>query len=187
MMTARTIEDARAGAKYRVLGTNDDASTCLCCGRDGLKRVVWMQPLDPDGNDEGEPVHFGTVCAGKAAGWGYGGNRDACERRAIKEEIAAMKHYAKAASVVVDGLVSSGVVIAARVAFRFDWKSGLHSYGYIYTLPNDPITRIEDPVSQAAEIKDAKARLRAAYPIFRICDENLSAMALRELLAAHAA
>jgi hypothetical protein len=182
-MNARTIEDTRAGAKYRVLGSNDDASSCLCCGREGLKRVVWMQPLDQDGNDEGGPVHFGTVCAGKAAGWGYGGNRDACERRAIKEEVAAMKHYAALASAAVARLVASGVVIAARVAFRFDWKSGTHSYGYIYTLPSDPITSIDDPVSQAAEIKDAKARLRAVYPIFRICDEHLSAMALRGLLA----
>lgn len=48
---------------YRYLATNDEASDCACCGRKGLKRVVWLAELGPDGEaiDDGEA--YGTTCA----------------------------------------------------------------------------------------------------------------------------
>lgn len=46
----------------KVLGVNGDRDTCACCGKTGLKRVVWLEI------DGGEPVHYGTVCAARAAG-----------------------------------------------------------------------------------------------------------------------
>lgn len=50
--------------KFRLLGVNDDASTCTLCGRTNLKRVAWLAPLDADGNEDGEAMAYGTDCAG---------------------------------------------------------------------------------------------------------------------------
>lgn len=50
--------------RYRYLGTNDDVGSCSCCGKQNLKRVVWLAELDADGNEVGEPGHYGTTCAG---------------------------------------------------------------------------------------------------------------------------
>ena len=45
--------------RYRFMGINDNESTCVCCGKKGLKRVVWL--LDLDGDDDA--LHYGTTCA----------------------------------------------------------------------------------------------------------------------------
>lgn len=175
--------EATIGAKFRVLGENDDASDCCCCGRQGLRRVVWLQPLDEDGEDCGSPVHFGRVCGARAAGWGYGSDAGRIDRRIREEAAKARKHYETKASETLRGLVTAGFVVQTRVAYAFDWKSATHAYGYIYTLPGDGIGAIADPVQQQAEIKNAKARLRERFPIFRTIDERLSVDELRALLA----
>ncbi len=46
----------------KILGINSDADTCACCGKSGLKRVVWLQ------FGEGSPTHYGTQCAATACG-----------------------------------------------------------------------------------------------------------------------
>jgi hypothetical protein len=48
--------------RFQVIGINDKASFCECCGKSNLQRVVWI--LD---NETGEEKHFGTVCALKPA------------------------------------------------------------------------------------------------------------------------
>lgn len=171
-------------AMFRVLGENDDASECLCCGRQGLRKVVWLQPLDQDGNEVGEPVHFGRVCGAKAAGWGYGSDAGRIERRIRQEEREAVKHYNAAVQQRITEIERSGGVVRTRVACGFDWKSATHTYGLIFTLPGDPIAAIADPVAQQAEIKAAKARVRDRFPVYRAIDERLTAMELKALLAA---
>lgn len=69
---ARQENGGAAGARtwvYRVKGTTDEVTTCELCGRDELKGTVVLQPLDADGNPDGDPSHFGTACAAAAAGW----------------------------------------------------------------------------------------------------------------------
>jgi predicted metal-binding protein len=44
-------------ARFQVIGVNDSADFCECCGRQGLKRVVWV--LD---RETGDHKHFGTTC-----------------------------------------------------------------------------------------------------------------------------
>jgi hypothetical protein len=170
-------------AKYRVLGTNDDASSCCCCGREGLKRVVWLQPLTEQGEDDGVPVHFGTMCAAKASGWGYS-SRDDAARRIAREEAAAVKHYRELCSAAMKSLVRSGAVAQSRVAFGFDIKLAVWNYGYIYTLPGDSIVNMADPFTQRDEIKAAKARLRAKYQVFDALDRNLTVFEMRTVLSA---
>ena len=43
--------------RFEVMGINDDQDSCQCCGKRGLKRVVWI--LD---HVSGELKHFGTTC-----------------------------------------------------------------------------------------------------------------------------
>lgn len=177
-----TVAATGRRAKYRVLGTNDDHSECLCCGRTGLRSVVWLQPLDENGEDHGSPVHFGRVCGARAAGWGYGSDASRIERRIRAEEKAARAHYGAKVSERIAALEADGRVVRSRVACGFDWRSATHTYGYIFTLPGDPITAISDPVAQQAEIGNAKRRLRDIYPLFRFADGAMTATELRALL-----
>ena len=45
-------------SRYKVLGINDDKTYCQCCGRNGLKSVVWIEDTETD-----EVKHFGSTCA----------------------------------------------------------------------------------------------------------------------------
>lgn len=44
--------------RFKVLGINDDRSFCECCGKDMLKKVVWIEDTET-----GDVRHFGTTCA----------------------------------------------------------------------------------------------------------------------------
>lgn len=44
--------------RFQVVGVNDDKDFCECCGKKGLKRVVFIRD-----NETGEVKHFGTTCA----------------------------------------------------------------------------------------------------------------------------
>lgn len=55
--------------RLKVLGVNDDTDTCEVCGKTGLKRVVWLERLDADGNGESGPFAAGVDCAGKLLAW----------------------------------------------------------------------------------------------------------------------
>lgn len=45
-------------SRYKVLAVNDDKDFCECCGKQGLKRVVWIEDTETQ-----EIKHFGTTCA----------------------------------------------------------------------------------------------------------------------------
>lgn len=44
--------------KYKLLGVNDDKDFCSCCGKRGLKRVVWLENVE-----SGEVSNYGVNCA----------------------------------------------------------------------------------------------------------------------------
>lgn len=52
---------------YRIKGINNDVETCECCGKTGLKRVVWLVSVTQDG-EESEATPYGTTCAAKRLG-----------------------------------------------------------------------------------------------------------------------
>ena len=76
-------------SKFRLVGINDDAHTCSCCGRSDLKRVLWLLPLDQDGNADGEAIPYGTSCGAKALGWAYP-TRSATKRKIEGDAYVAM-------------------------------------------------------------------------------------------------
>lgn len=45
-------------ARFQVKGVNDERDTCECCGKTGLKRVVWIEDTETN-----EIKCFGTTCA----------------------------------------------------------------------------------------------------------------------------
>jgi hypothetical protein len=51
--------------RYRLLGVDDDVTTCEHCGRKNLKRTVVLSQIDEDG-DEVAVVRFGCDCAARA-------------------------------------------------------------------------------------------------------------------------
>lgn len=51
--------------RYRLLGVDDEVTTCEHCGKRGLRRTVVLSRLDADGN-EVSVVRFGCDCAARA-------------------------------------------------------------------------------------------------------------------------
>ena len=45
-------------SRFRIRGINDDRSECCCCGKQNLKRVVWIEDTET-----GQINHYGTTCA----------------------------------------------------------------------------------------------------------------------------
>lgn len=58
---------------FRYLGVTDESTTCEKCGKPQLKSTVMIIPLDADGNDDGEPLYYGSTCAARALGVRGGG------------------------------------------------------------------------------------------------------------------
>jgi hypothetical protein len=50
--------------KYKIVGINDEQESCDCCGKTGLKKVVWLEEIET-----GSVRAFGTTCAAKAQGF----------------------------------------------------------------------------------------------------------------------
>lgn len=53
-----TAKSNNAAPKYIVRGVNDEKDYCECCGKTGLKKVVWIENVETS-----EVMHFGVVCA----------------------------------------------------------------------------------------------------------------------------
>jgi len=57
--------------KYALKGINDDHSVCEVCGKDHLKRVMWLVELDQDGGVLSDAFPVGTSCGAKMLGWSH--------------------------------------------------------------------------------------------------------------------
>jgi hypothetical protein len=55
----------KTAPRIRVRGINNDHDTCSHCGKTGLKRVVWCEYLDAEGNGTGDVEPIGTSCAAR--------------------------------------------------------------------------------------------------------------------------
>jgi hypothetical protein len=73
--------------RFVVKGINDEQSFCSCCGKQGLKRVVWIEDTET-----GDINHFGTSCAENPA-----------KAFGVTSEIRkAVREYDKAAKVAAE-------------------------------------------------------------------------------------
>lgn len=55
-----------SAARFRYIGTTDDTTTCEKCGKTHLRTTLVIQPLDRDGNDDGDVLYYGSTCAARA-------------------------------------------------------------------------------------------------------------------------
>ncbi|MGL5719388.1 MAG: hypothetical protein ACRCYP_01135 [Alphaproteobacteria bacterium] len=55
--------------KFALKGINDDTDSCSCCGRSGLKRVMWVVELNSNSEECSEAFHLGTSCGAKFLGF----------------------------------------------------------------------------------------------------------------------
>ena len=80
----------------KILGINDDVTTCECCGRAGLKKTVVLEL-----GDCGSQVHYGTQCAAKTLRFGAGAKLTATKLEAEAKMAGAGSHNAFAGPVFV--------------------------------------------------------------------------------------
>lgn len=80
-----------ATTNWKVLGINDDVTTCECCGKSGLKCTVVLT------NGDGE-VSYGRDCAARAVAGKFGRPKSAAKIEQDARSIAAgFKPYVKSA------------------------------------------------------------------------------------------
>lgn len=59
--------------RFRYLGVTDECVQCEKCGKADLRTTIMIVPLDVEGNDDGDPVYYGSTCAARALGVKGGG------------------------------------------------------------------------------------------------------------------
>ena len=52
------LHTAIMNERFKIKGINDEESFCMCCGKSGLQKVVWIEDTET-----GEIQHFGCICA----------------------------------------------------------------------------------------------------------------------------
>lgn len=110
-----------AAARFRYLGTSDDVTTCEKCHKDHLRSTVVIQPVDADGNDDGDAAYYGSTCGARALGVTGGGRKflaaaQAAHQRTINEAAFArqlLDHY----GLPWFGQASDALVAAAAVEY----------------------------------------------------------------------
>lgn len=50
---------------YRLIGTGDDTDTCEVCGKTELRAVLIVEPIDLDGNSDGDAIYAGSTCGAR--------------------------------------------------------------------------------------------------------------------------
>lgn len=95
--------------RYQVLSINDDQDFCQCCGKTGLKRVVFIRDTETD-----EVKHFGTTCAmAPVKGFGIDKEIKAAIRRAADYEKClnslAGYEYRKNGGTYIDAIDARGL------------------------------------------------------------------------------
>lgn len=123
--------------RFKVLGVNDDKSTCMCCGKRGLQQVVWIEDTET-----GEIKHFGTSCA-KQPVKGFD----------LKKEIEAAVQDHKNAEINVH-------TNAWRIYREAFGKEGVENYTYEYKSKGQTHTSIGARPRNKAEYDIIVARVR---------------------------
>ncbi len=106
----------------KTLGIDDAVNTCDCCGKTNLKSTVIMQL------DDGEIVHYGSVCAGRNTGKDRKTMTSEIKQHRIERIINANDEYTK--SSVYEAYVAKCI---ERNSFSYDdpRKIGKAAYEFI--------------------------------------------------------
>ncbi len=111
--------------RFKVKGVNDEKDTCECCGKEGLKRVVWIEDTETL-----EVRHFGTTCAANPAK-AYGLKREIA--KAVRDfEAAASKAKRDARNAAISAACADAVE-----SYAGEWVDKTFESGRSYRVPAD--------------------------------------------------
>ena len=101
-------------SEYRYLGVTDECTDCELCGKPNLKSTVVLQPIDDDGNRDGDPVYFGSTCAARALAVAGGGRAVLQRARAGHHDVLTKAKDARR-MLALYGLPESGEPTEAEI------------------------------------------------------------------------
>ena len=82
------MSDLTTASRFVIKGINDEQESCSCCGKTGLKRVVWIEDTET-----GDINHFGTSCATQPSKcFGISKNEVNAELRKFKSALAIKRN-----------------------------------------------------------------------------------------------
>jgi hypothetical protein len=99
-------------ARFNVKAVNDDRDFCMCCGKSGLKKVVWIEDTETS-----QISHFGTTCASSPAK-AFGLQQEI--KKAIKDHEKAQKAQEKARKEQEEVILQAALNVA--------WKEARETY-----------------------------------------------------------
>jgi hypothetical protein len=79
--------------KYALKGVNDDCPECSVCGKDHLKKVMWLVELGRDGEALSDPFPCGTTCGAKLMGYTH--SKVSTRVKNFDSEVALQRCYMK--------------------------------------------------------------------------------------------
>lgn len=134
-MSQNTIEKPVRERRFVVRGVNDDESHCMCCGKEGLKRVVWIEDMQT-----GKLSHYGTTCAvAKEKGFMADEEIKREVRKFDKEqqELARKAYYAECDVIGDKCRATKDELYAQRGGLYKQVTSALN--GRVFTIPADSV------------------------------------------------
>jgi hypothetical protein len=138
--------------RYRYLGVTDECTECEQCGKVELRSTVVLQPLDVDGNFDGDPVYFGSTCAARALAI-RGGGRVALQRARAGHHDTLMAAKDARRMLAIYGMPETGEPTEAEI------QTGADAYARIHS--NATWAYRETPATWRARALDMLARKRA--------------------------
>jgi hypothetical protein len=107
-------------SRFVVKGVNDEQNFCSCCGKSGLKRVVWIEDTE-----SGVVSHFGTTCAESPAK-AFGVSSEI--RAAVRKAQSDAKKAAKAAEEAAEKAAAMARYLADRDKFQAAYDEAKSTY-----------------------------------------------------------
>lgn len=99
----------------KIIAITDETSTCECCGKTNLKKVIVMQ------NDNGDIVRYGTDCAAKAQRKSSG---------TVKREVEAVAYWQKWIAVYPAAPQKVAEGVWNKFGFLFEIKNGCVNFSF---------------------------------------------------------
>lgn len=150
---------------FRYIGVTDE---CVDCQRPGctkmdLRSTVVIQPLDVEGNDDGDPTYYGSTCAARALGvTGKGAGRkvlDAAKgadwqtRNNADDARRMLAHYGLPETGQPDVEAMMTAVDRYQDAHKFAAWFDQKSRGDWFDMVRDMITRKQAALTDARKLK----------------------------------
>lgn len=117
---------ATTTAQYAYLGVTDECTDCERCGKPNLRSTVVLQPLDLDGNHDGDPAYFGSTCAARALAVKDGGRAVLLRARSAHHDTLTAAKDARR-MLALYGLPATGEPTPAEIQTAAECYAGYHA------------------------------------------------------------